>query len=114
MLKNYVLPDDIREDYISSPYNGTRLFDARGILRAYPDDLSELDKYLNSINTSVQIIWGQNDPIALVKNATVLHDRLPHSKLDIFPEAAHFTWEDFSADFLSVTLDWLREEYMNL
>jgi pimeloyl-ACP methyl ester carboxylesterase len=112
-LKNYVLPDEIRADYISS-YEGTRLIDSWELLRAYPVDLADLDKHLDGLKTPVQIIWGQNDPIATAKNATILHDRLPHSKLNIFANAQHYTWEETSADFLNVTLDWIKGGYLNV
>jgi pimeloyl-ACP methyl ester carboxylesterase len=65
----------------------------------------------DGLSTPVQIIWGQNDPVATAKNATILHDRLPHGKLNIFANARHYTWEENSADFLNVTLDWVNGGY---
>ena len=65
-LKNYVLPEEIREGYISS-YSDGRLFKAMQILRVYITDIPLLDKLIEGIKTPVQIIWGEKDPIVPVE-----------------------------------------------
>jgi pimeloyl-ACP methyl ester carboxylesterase len=40
-------------------------------------------------------------------NASFLHERLPHSKLDVL-DAGHFTWEDSAADYAALVTSWWR------
>ena len=110
-LKNYVLPGEIREDYISSYDNG-RLFKAMQILRAYITDIPVLDKLIDGIKTPVQIIWGEEDPIVPVENARILHRRLQKNKLNILTGAGHYTWEEHSTEYASIVKDWLNGGYL--
>ena len=98
-FKNYVLPEEIRTDYISS-YEGGRLFEAMQILRQYVMDIPVLDGLIGSIKIPVQIIWGEKDPIALVETANILHKRLQKNKLNILAGAGHYLWEEYSANSL--------------
>lgn len=36
------------------------------------------------------IIWGSRDPLIPVRHATVAHDGLPNSRLEVFEDAGHF------------------------
>jgi pimeloyl-ACP methyl ester carboxylesterase len=109
-MKHYVLPDEIREDYISS-YEGGKLFESMEILRAYKTDIPVLDKYINKISIPVLIIWGEKDPIAPVINAEILHERLPKNKLIILEDIGHYTWEDGWERFQAATSSWLNVDY---
>jgi pimeloyl-ACP methyl ester carboxylesterase len=40
-------------------------------------------------------------------NATFLHERLPHSKLDVI-DAGHFTWEDAATEYAALVTSWWR------
>ena len=59
------------------------------------------------VNTPVQIIAGADDTAVPPVNATFLHERLPHSKLDVL-DAGHFTWEDSAADYAALVTGWWR------
>jgi pimeloyl-ACP methyl ester carboxylesterase len=109
-LKNYLIPDEIREDYISS-YEGGRLFESMEILRAYKTDVPALDKHLDKISVPVLIIWGEKDPIAPIINAEILHKRLSKSKLTIFKELGHYTWEEGWESFQTAAISWLNVGY---
>ncbi len=111
-FKNYVLPEEIRADYISS-YEDGRLFEAMQILREFVNDIPKLDKLIDGIITPVQIIWGENDPIALVETARILHKRLQKNKLNIL-NGGHYVWEENSTEFLSIVKDWLNGGYMSV
>ena len=91
-LERYRPTEMAREDYLSS-YAGERFAESMPYVRAYPVDLPVLGDLLPSIQTPVQIITGRRDPLVPPVNAEYLHQRLPHSKLDII-DAAHFIWED--------------------
>ncbi len=110
-FKNYVLPEEIRADYISS-YEDGRIFKGMQILRAYVNDIPVLDKLIDGIKTPVQIIWGEKDPIVPVENAQTLHKRLPKNKLNILAGAGHYTWEEHSKEFAYIVKDWLDGGYL--
>ena len=55
----------------------------------------------------MQIIAGAGDTAVPPVNATFLHERLPHSKLDVL-DAGHFTWEDAAAEYAALVTSWWR------
>jgi len=104
-IERYALPDSVREDYLSS-YEGDRFVESMRYVRAYPAQLPVLRDLLPQIATPVQIIAGRRDTAVPPVNAEFLHDRLPHSKLDIL-DAGHFTWEDAADEYAAlVTTCW--------
>ncbi|MCW2933490.1 MAG: hypothetical protein JWM19_4452 [Actinomycetia bacterium] len=103
-IERYQLPDAIREDYMSS-YDGDRMVESMHYVRAYPAELPVLRDLLPQIQTPVQIIAGRHDPAVPPVNAEFLHDRLPHSKLDII-DVGHFTWEDAADQYATLVTRW--------
>ena len=108
-IERYQLPDAIREDYLSS-YDGDRMVESMRYVRAYPAELPMLRDLLPQIQTPVQIIAGRHDPAVPPVNAEFLHDRLPHSKLDII-DAGHFTWEDAADRYATLVTSWWSGGY---
>jgi pimeloyl-ACP methyl ester carboxylesterase len=108
-IERYALPDPVREDYLSS-YEGDRLVESMRYVRTYPAELPALRDLLPQVQTPVQIIAGRRDRAVPPVNAEFLHDRLPHSKLDII-EAAHFTWEDSSDQYATLVTTWWNGGY---
>jgi len=108
-IERYALPDAIREDYLSS-YLGDRFVESMRYVRAYPAQLPELGEMLPQIRTPVQIIAGRRDTAVPPVNAEFLHDRLPHSKLDIL-DAGHFTWEDAADQYAALVTTWWSGGY---
>ena len=108
-LERYRPTDAAREDYLSS-YAGERFAESMPYVRAYPVDLPVLGDLLPSIQTPVQIITGRRDPLVPPVNAEYLHQRLPHSKLDII-DAAHFIWEDAADEYASLVTSWWAGGY---
>ena len=107
-IKRYVLPDSVREDYLSS-YEGNRFAESMRYLRSYPAALPVLADLLPKIQTPVQIIAGAHDTTVPPVNAEFLHQRLPHSRLDLI-DAGHFTWEDAAAEYSALITSWWRGE----
>ncbi len=105
-LRRYVLPDPVREDYLSS-YEGNRFAESMCYLRSYPAYLPVLAGLLPQIQTPVQIIAGAHDTTVPPVNAEFLHQRLPRSKLTII-DAGHFTWEDAAAEYSALITSWWR------
>jgi pimeloyl-ACP methyl ester carboxylesterase len=108
-IERYQLPDAIREDYLSS-YDGDRMVESMRYVRAYPAELPVLRDLLPQIQAPVQIIAGRHDPAVPPVNAEFLHDRLPHSKLDLL-DAGHFTWEDAADDYATLVTSWWSGDY---
>jgi pimeloyl-ACP methyl ester carboxylesterase len=111
-LERYALPDFVREDYLSS-YEGDRFVESMRYVRSYPTELAALRELLPEIQTPVEIIAGRRDPVVPPVNAEYLHERLPHSKLDII-DTGHFTWEDGAEEYASLVTSWWAGGYANV
>jgi len=103
-IQRHALPDFIREDYLSS-YEGDRMVESMRYVRTYPAELPVLRDLLPQIQIPVQIIAGRQDQAVPPVNAEFLHQRLPHSKLDII-DAGHFTWEDAADEYAALVTTW--------
>jgi pimeloyl-ACP methyl ester carboxylesterase len=105
-ISRYTLPESVRDDYLAS-YQGDRFAESVRYLRSYPAELPLLADLLPQINTPVQIIAGAHDTAVPPANASFLHERLPHSRLDII-DTGHFTWEDAKTEYADLVTDWWR------
>ena len=103
-IQRHALPDFIREDYLSS-YEGDRMVESMRYVRTYPAELPVLRDLLPQIQIPVQIIAGRQDLAVPPVNAEFLHQRLPHSQLDII-DAGHFTWEDAADEYAVLVTTW--------
>jgi pimeloyl-ACP methyl ester carboxylesterase len=108
-IERYVLPDPVRDDYLSS-YEGDRFVESMRYARTYPAELPALRDLLPQVQTPVQIIAGGRDRAVPPVNAEFLHERLPHSKLDII-DAGHFTWEDGADQYAALVTTWWNGGY---
>jgi pimeloyl-ACP methyl ester carboxylesterase len=100
------VPDAVSDDYIES-YSGERFLDSIAYVRNYPADLADLSPLLGSISTPVQIIVGRDDPYGLAADGQLLHEQLPHSRLDVF-DCGHNAWEEDPVRYASVVTSWIR------
>jgi pimeloyl-ACP methyl ester carboxylesterase len=105
-IRNYDVPDEVRDDYVES-YSGERFLDSIAYVRNYPTDLADLSPLLAGISTPVQIIVGRDDPYGLAADAKLLHEQLPHSRLDVF-DCGHNAWEEAPARYSSVVTNWIK------
>jgi pimeloyl-ACP methyl ester carboxylesterase len=108
-IERYALPDPVREDYLSS-YEGDRFVESMRYARTYPAELPALRDLLPQVQTPVQIVAGGRDRAVPPVNAEFLHQRLPHSKLDII-DAGHFTWEDGADQYAALVTTWWNGGY---
>jgi pimeloyl-ACP methyl ester carboxylesterase len=102
----YLLPEPVRNDYLAS-YQGNRFAESARYLRSYPAQLPVLAGLLPRITTPVQVIAGASDMVTPPANAWFLHERLPHSKLDVI-DAGHFAWEDAADEYAALVTSWWR------
>jgi pimeloyl-ACP methyl ester carboxylesterase len=108
-LERHVLPEFVREDYLSG-YDGDRFAESMAYVRAYPAELPVLAGLLPQVQTPVEIIAGAKDWAVPPVNAEFLHERLPHSKLDII-DVGHFTWEDAADQYAALVASWWSGGY---
>ena len=108
-IERYQVPADVNEDYLSA-YEGDRFFESMRYVRAYPAQLPVLRDLLPGIQTPVQNIAGGHDRAVPPANSEFLHQRLPHSKLDIL-DAGHFTWEDSPDEYAALITAWWAGGY---
>jgi pimeloyl-ACP methyl ester carboxylesterase len=106
-ISRYRLPEAVRDDYLAS-YQGDRFAESVRYLRSYPAELPELSGLLPQVGTPVMIIAGADDTTVPPVNATFLHERLPHCKLDVL-DAGHFPWEDAAAEYASLVTSWWHD-----
>jgi pimeloyl-ACP methyl ester carboxylesterase len=106
-ISRYRLPEAVRDDYLAC-YQGDRFAESARYLRSYPAELPALADLLPQIGTPVQIIAGAGDTAAPPVNARFLHERLPHSNLDVI-DAGHFTWEDAAAEYAALVTGWWHD-----
>src|SRR5260370_110995 len=108
-IRNYDVRDAVRDDYVQS-YSGGRFLDSIAYVRNYPTDLAGLSPLLAGISTPVQIIVGRDDPYGLAADAKLLHEQLPHSRLDVF-DCGHNAWEEEPIRYSSVVTDWIKSGF---
>ena len=108
-IERYAPPDFVREDYLSS-YEGDRFVESMRYVRTYPAELPALRDLLPQVYTPVQIIAGRRDSAVPPVNAEFLHERLPHTRLDII-DAGHFTWEDGADQYAALLTTWWSGGY---
>jgi pimeloyl-ACP methyl ester carboxylesterase len=108
-LERYTPTDAVREDYLAS-FAGERFAESMRYVRTYPEQLPVLRDLLPTIQTPVQIISGARDPVVPPVNAEFLHERLPHSKLDML-DALHFIWEDAADEYAALVTRWWAGGY---
>ena len=105
-IRGYDVPDAVRDDYLGS-YSGERFVDSIAYVRSYPADLADLSPLLGSLPTPVQIIVGRDDPYGLAADGKLLHEQLPHSRLDIF-DCGHNAWEEEPERYATVVSSWVE------
>ena len=105
-IRNYDVPDTVRDDYVES-YSGERFLDSIAYVRSYPADLGDLSSRLAGLSTPVQIIVGRDDPYGLAADGQLLHEQLPHSRLDVF-DCGHNAWEEDPVRYSSVVTSWIK------
>jgi pimeloyl-ACP methyl ester carboxylesterase len=105
-IVQHPLPEGVWDDYLAS-YQGDRFAESARYLRSYPAELPALANLLPRIDTPVLIIAGARDTLVPPVNASFLHERLPHSQLEVI-DTGHFTWEDAPAYYAAVISSWWR------
>jgi pimeloyl-ACP methyl ester carboxylesterase len=83
------------------------LHTVRGIIDLGGQRVSASDRLYLAAEMPTLIIWGERDPLIPVRHAYEAHERIPGSRLEIFPDAGHFPYLDDPKRFASVVLDFV-------
>lgn len=101
------------EDYVISYDNG-RIGPITHWFKTYPDNLATVDPHLEKLELPVQIFWGELDVFLTTDNAERLHQRLKHSKLNVFENCGHFSYQDQPDAFAEMVVAWVEGGYKNV
>lgn len=77
----------------------------------YPDSLATVDPKLEKIDKPVLVFWGNDDKLLLPDNARNLHKKLKRSKLHIFKNCGHFSYQDKYEEFSEMLHEWISKDY---
>ena len=106
---NYVPNDEEISDYITS-YSG-RIGPITEWFRKYPESLAYVDPKLEEIDKPALVFWGAQDQLLLVENSQRLSKRLKRSKLQVFENCGHYSYQDQHEAFLNMVINWVSEEH---
>lgn len=109
---NYVPNEEETSDYITS-YSG-RIGPITQWFKKYPESLAYVDPKLGEIDKPVLVFWGAQDQLLLVENSQRLSQRLRRSKLQVFENCGHYSYQDQHEAFLSMVINWVSNEHQAL
>jgi pimeloyl-ACP methyl ester carboxylesterase len=66
------------------------------------------DRLYLAAEMPAMIVWGERDPLIPVAHAYSAHERLPHSRLEIFARAGHFPYRDDARRFVEALVDFIE------
>jgi pimeloyl-ACP methyl ester carboxylesterase len=104
-IAGYSPSPQIREDYLSA-YEGDRFADTIPYAQSYREYLPQLAELLPQIQTPVRIVAGADDQVVPPVNAEFLGQHLPHSRVDLIPDAGHFCWEEKPVEYAALVTEW--------
>ena len=70
--------------------------------------MSALDRlYLAAGMPTPLLLWGDRDPMIPSAHGIAAHAAIPHSRLELFPGAGHYPFEEDPERFVSVLRDFV-------
>lgn len=97
--------DDFKRAYSGRAFEVIHWFAG---LRANGEALAQR---VGDIDVPTQIFWGELDALFDVSNAHLLHEAVPNSAIQIFPEAGHLSWSDQPEMFAAMITDWVTTSH---
>ena len=79
----------------------------RAVIDPGGQSVSAADRLYLAAPLPTLIVWGERDTIIPVTHAHAAHEAIPHSRLEIIPDAGHFPQVETPERFLEVLLDFL-------
>jgi pimeloyl-ACP methyl ester carboxylesterase len=81
----------------------------RSIVDPSGQRVSAMDRLYLASELPSLIVWGERDPILPVAHGRQAHDEIPHSRLEIIPDAGHFPMLDDPRRFTRILTDFIAE-----
>jgi pimeloyl-ACP methyl ester carboxylesterase len=103
--------EEIWHNFSSLEESGARqafMHTVRGILDLGGQRVSATDRLYLAAELPTLIVWGEHDPLIPVRHAWDAHERIPGSRLEIFPESGHFPYRDDPQRFAAAIGDFVR------
>jgi pimeloyl-ACP methyl ester carboxylesterase len=83
------------------------LHTARSIIDIGGQRVSARDRLYLASGMPTLIVWGENDPMIPVAHGRAAHAEMPGSRLEVFPDAGHFPFNDDPLRFARVLREFL-------
>jgi pimeloyl-ACP methyl ester carboxylesterase len=83
------------------------LHTARSILDPTGQRVSATDRLYLAEGMPTLIVWGERDPMIPADHGRAAHAAIPHSRLELFPDAGHYPFADDPARFVAVLTDFV-------
>ena len=83
------------------------LHTARSIIDIGGQRVSARDRLYLAAGMPTLIVWGENDPMIPVAHGREAHAEMPGSRLEVFPDAGHFPFNDDPVRFARVLQDFI-------
>ncbi len=80
---------------------------ARSVIDPAGQRVDARDRLYLSEGVPTLLIWGGCDPIIPVEHGHQAHELMPHSRLEVFPDAGHFPFNDDPQRFAEVLTDFV-------
>jgi pimeloyl-ACP methyl ester carboxylesterase len=81
---------------------------ARSVIDPAGQRVDARDRLYLSRDVPTLLVWGECDPIIPLDHGREAHELMPHSRLEIFPGAGHFPFNDDPGRFVTVVRDFVR------
>jgi pimeloyl-ACP methyl ester carboxylesterase len=78
------------------------LHTARSIIDVTGQRVSARDRLYLAAGMPTLIVWGENDPMIPAAHGRAAHAEMPGSRLEIFPDAGHFPFNDDPVRFAAL------------
>lgn len=86
------------DDYVATPEL------TQTLVNILNEDLTPL---LSKIKTETLLIWGENDTDTPLKDATIMKENIPNSKLEVIKNAGHYSFLDQPEAFITYLLQFI-------
>jgi pimeloyl-ACP methyl ester carboxylesterase len=80
---------------------------ARSVIDPSGQRVDARDRLYLSEGVPTLLVWGERDPIIPVEHGREAHELMPHSRLEVFPGAGHFPFNDDPQRFVAVVDDFV-------
>jgi pimeloyl-ACP methyl ester carboxylesterase len=80
----------------------------RGLIDLRGQRVSANDRLYLAAERPVMIVWGEKDTLIPVSHAHRAHERMPRSRVEIFPGVGHYPHLDDPEHFAAILLDFIR------